>query len=224
MSLVGWLHDRFVYGRRVHTLAGRLAALFPEGSRVLDVGCGDGLLASQIRRRKPTLEVVGIDTVVRRRTHIGVAPYNGVRIPYDDGSFDAVMLVDVLHHTSDPMLHLREAKRVARETVVIKDHIRDGLLAGPTLRMMDWVGNARHGVALPFNFWPLGRWLDAFGELGLTIDTMDRRLKLYPVYADWVFGRSLHFIAKLAITQPARAQTFTQGDGCDKGARVKNES
>ena len=46
------------------------------------------------------------------------------------------MFVDVLLHTLDPMILLREAIRVARQTVVIKDHTLDGLLAGPTLRAM----------------------------------------------------------------------------------------
>jgi hypothetical protein len=95
------------------------------------------------------------------------------------------------------MVLLREAARVARRAVVIKDHTLDGLLAGPTLRFMDHVGNARHGVALPYNYWPRRRWVEAFRELALEVEVWREDLRLYPRPADWVFGRSLHFVAKL---------------------------
>ena len=62
------------------------------------------------------------------------------------------MFVDVLHHTEDPMALLGEAVRVARKTIVVKDHTLNGFLAGPTLHFLDRVGNARHDVALPYNY------------------------------------------------------------------------
>ena len=95
--------------------------------------------------------------------------------------------------------HPEEARRVARQAVILKDHTRNGLLAGATLRLMDWVGNARHEVVLPYNYWPRHRWLEAFDELGLRIDTWIKRLQLYPAPGNWIFGRSLHFIAKLVV-------------------------
>jgi hypothetical protein len=110
------------------------------------------------------------------------------------------MFVDVLHHTEDPMELLREAVRVASQAVLIKDHLRQGLLAGSTLRFMDWVGNARHGVALPNTYWPAARWTDAFSELGVTVRSRTGRLGLYPVPATWLFDRSLHFVARLDIS------------------------
>ena len=36
--------------------------------------------------------------------------------------------------------------------------MQTGFLAGPTLRFMDWIGNARHGVALPYNYWSAQEW------------------------------------------------------------------
>ncbi len=50
-----------------------------------------------------------------------------------------------------PARLLAEAKRVSRGGIVIKDHFREGVLADATLRFMDWVGNAQHGVVLPYN-------------------------------------------------------------------------
>jgi SAM-dependent methyltransferase len=148
--------------------------------------------------RGGSLEVHGIDVLVRGETHIPVLPFDGRSIPHPDRSFDVVLFVDVLHHTDDPTLLLREAARVARRCIILKDHTRDGLLAGPTLRFMDRVGNARHGVTLPYNYWPKARWLAAFEQLGLTIEAWHSDLHLYPWWADWMFGRSLHFLARIS--------------------------
>jgi hypothetical protein len=60
--------------------------------------------------------------------------------------------------TEDPMTLLHEAARVARQSVIIKDHTRDRMLAGPKLRFMAQVGNARFGVALTYNYWPRQKW------------------------------------------------------------------
>jgi hypothetical protein len=95
------------------------------------------------------------------------------------------------------MALLREAVRVSRRWIVLKDHACDGWLARPVLSFMDRVGNARHGVASPGTYWPKRRWLDAFGELGLRVDAWVDRLGLYPWPASLVFERSLHFIARL---------------------------
>jgi len=126
-----------------------------------------------------------------------VEKFDGRTIPFADGSFDAVMLVDVLHHTDAPAMLLREAARVARDSIVIKDHTTDGVAAEATLRFMDGIGNRRHNVALPHNYWSRQRWLDAFAELNLRVDAWIDDLGLYPLQLDWFFGRSLHFIARL---------------------------
>ncbi len=99
------------------------------------------------------------------------------------------------------MLLLREAARVARNTIVIKDHTLDGFAAGATLRFMDRIGNRRYNVALPYNYWPKQEWLTAFEALGLTVRTWKSKLDLYPRYLDWFVGRSLHFIAQAALPQ-----------------------
>jgi hypothetical protein len=107
--------------------------------------------------------------------------------------------VDVLHHTDDPETLVTEAARVAKDCVIIKDHTRNGMLAGPTLRIMDWVGNAKHGVRLPYNYWPRQRWHDMLARRGLRIESWVQKIGLYPWWASWVFERELHFIAKLKV-------------------------
>lgn len=204
MSLVGDVHGGYVHGRRVRVLAGHLARLLPPGSEVLDVGCGDGLLSLAVARARPDVRVAGLDVLPRAEAHIPVSLFDGRCIPRPDRGADVLMFVDVLHHTPDPMVLLREAARVARRAIVIKDHLLAGPLAGPTLRLMDRVGNARHGVALPYTYWPPERWTAAFAELGLELEARSERLGLYPWPADCVFGRSLHFVARLRPAGPGR--------------------
>jgi SAM-dependent methyltransferase len=141
----------------------------------------------------------GIDIFLRPRLQIPVLKYDGVHIPHPDQSFDAVIFLDVLHHTTDPMSLLTEASRVSRKYMIIKDHSRDGFTAGTLLRFMDWVGNAPHGSVLPYNYWSSGQWRSAFGALGLKMSEYRGRLGLYPFPGNWIFERSLHFVARLEV-------------------------
>ncbi len=197
MSVVGRAHDALVFDRRVRVLSRAVADALPAGAHVVDVGCGDGLVARRVMDLRPDVSVEGIDVLVRPHTHVPVRAFDGARIPFGDRSVDAVTVVDVLHHTDDPAVLLREAARVARAAVVIKDHLADRPLARPTLRAMDWVGNARHGVALPYNYWTRDRWQSAFADVGLVVERWDERVPLYPPPLSWAFGGSLHFVARL---------------------------
>jgi len=207
MPLLDRVHGNLVHGRRVRVLADWLARLLPQNATVLDVGCGDGLLAKIVGDARPDLTLEGIDVLVREGTHVPVRPFDGKHIDSPDGAYDAVMFVDVLHHTDDPNVLLKEAARVARQCVVLKDHTMDGPLANTTLSFMDWVGNARHGVALPYNYWPKARWLEAFKDLNLTVDQWEDRLGIYPAWARPIFERKLHFAARLNVAPVSRASS-----------------
>jgi SAM-dependent methyltransferase len=198
VSPLGRLHGSFVARRRATILAGHLAAVLPINADVLDVGCGDGTLAAEVSKRRPDLTITGLEILPRSLSHIPVRQFNGRELPCEDHSVDVVMMIDVLHHTSDPLVLLAEARRVARSAIVIKDHNRDGLLAAPTLKLMDWVGNAHHGVALPYNYWTSRQWQRAMDDLGLQATFWRRDLSLYPWPFRWIFDRSLHFLAVLS--------------------------
>ena len=65
------------------------------------------------------------------------------------------------HHARAPESLIAEAARVARKAVIVKDHLAESPLDRLTLRMMDWVGNAPHGVALPpYNYASRETWRD----------------------------------------------------------------
>ena len=192
MKSLARLRGTLVFDRRTRVLSERLAQMLPANARVLDVGCGDGLIDHLIGQRRPDLAISGLDLTVRPQTQIPVTAFDGDHVP-----FDVVMFVAVLDHTDDPESLLREARRVARRAVVLKDHTRDGVFAEPTLRFMDWVGKAPHGIALPYTYWPERRWREACARLGLTPAIWLNKLELYPLPATWLFDRSLHFVARL---------------------------
>src|SRR4029453_9494329 len=148
--------------------AAHAARLLPPGAHVLDIGSGDGLLAMVLARMRPDLEIEGVDILIRDQTWFPVREFDGWTIPPPARSVDAVTFFDVLHHANDPFQLLAEAARVATTCIVLKDHLREGLLAGSTLRLMDHIGNARHGVALPNNYWTAGQWTSALDALKLS--------------------------------------------------------
>lgn len=195
--MIGTAHRRLVYGRRIATLARHLSELIPSGASVLDVGTGDGLLASRVLAARPDVTIEGLDVMARPSAFIPVRVFDGVRLPVPDRSFDVVMLVDVLHHAADQDALLAEASRVARGMVLIKDHLLLGALARPTLALMDWVGNKRHGVDLPFAYRTDGEWNAAFERARLREVARRDRLGLYPWPASLLFERRLHFISVL---------------------------
>ena len=197
MSIIGYFHNLCIYTRRVEVLANQICELLPENAKVLDVGCGDGKLDQLIMKRRPDINIQGVDVLIRPVTFIPVDTFDGAHLPYEDNSYDVVMFVDVLHHTMEKELLLNEAKRISLNGVMLKDHTRNGLFANATLKFMDWVGNRHHGVVLPYEYWSYDEWMDAIGKLSLSVKLWRSTFKLYPWPASWLFDRSLHFITLL---------------------------
>lgn len=200
-SPVSWFHGNYVHGRRVDVLAKHFSDLIAPQVRVLDIGCGDGLLASTIAQRRSDLAIQGTDILVREQTAIPVEPFDGKTLPYDADDFDTVIMVDVLHHTDSPQTLLAEATRVASKQIVIKDHYLRGIAAQQTLALMDRVGNARHGVDIPCNYLTETQWNGLFDSCGLRLEECRERLGLYPPPLSWLFERRLHFIASLQVNR-----------------------
>jgi len=201
MTLLDRVHGSRVHPHRVRALSSVLTGLIPPGASVLDVGAGDGRIGQMIASARPDVELSAIDRTVRKETVIPVREFDGRVIPFPDRSWDVVMLLDVLHHAEQPRELLREAARVSRRSVLVKDHLLQGRFARPVLSFMDWVGNRRHGVTLPYSYWTRERWLDEFGRLHLDIAAWNDRLALYPPPLRWVFERDLHFVAQLDLHQ-----------------------
>src|SRR2546430_3604034 len=114
-----------------------LDAQIAQGASVLDIGCGDGTISSLVAKLRPDISVRGVETLMRSGSHVEVQPFDGSTLPFADSSFDVCLFVDVLHHSKDVSVLLREACRVARSFVLIKDHLDENFIDDVTLRIID---------------------------------------------------------------------------------------
>jgi SAM-dependent methyltransferase len=199
VNLAERVHDAYGGARRMRALCNHVVEMIPPRATLLDVGCGDGLLAERIGTLRSDVTVHGVDVLVRPGARIPVQAYDGLSIPHADDSFDCVLFGDVLHHCDDPIAVLREARRVARYSMLVKDHTLHGPFSWRLLRFMDDVGNKRHGVSMKYDYWPETRWHEVFRNLSLEIAEWRSTLHLYPIAVDWLFGGALHFLADLRV-------------------------
>ena len=195
LRAMGALHGTAVLGRRVGVLAAALAPLLPPG-RLLDVGCGSGDVAAALGRLRPDLEPEGWDVFVRGETAIPVRPFDGRSLPLPEGTAAAALLVDVLHHAEDAAALLAECARAAR-VVVVKDHLSRNAFDDRVLSFMDWVGNRPHGVVLPYAYFSPDSWERTVRRAGLEETVRADVRGLYPFPFSLLFGRHLHFVARL---------------------------
>jgi ubiquinone/menaquinone biosynthesis C-methylase UbiE len=119
------------FERRVHYIAGRrnieaiqetLAAQLLCGD-VLELGCGNGTYSSALASRAERLYVTDVSeqmlSVCRQRLghldNVTVERQDCFSLSYPEDSFDAVVMVNLLHVIPEPERALRESRRVLRE-------------------------------------------------------------------------------------------------------------
>ncbi len=104
------------------------AARKPMSRGVLDIGTGTGFglnVAMDALREKATrfagcdVSPEMLDIASTRLNDAELVLFDGVRLPFEDGEFDLVMLVSMLHHLRDPVPLLHEAARVLSPDGVI---------------------------------------------------------------------------------------------------------
>ena len=97
---------------------------FPPGARVLEVGCGTGVLTRVIARWPDVAQVIGVDpapsllskarALAAELPNIRFEEADGRSLPFDDRSFDVVVFDSTLSHVPEPERALAEAHRVLR--------------------------------------------------------------------------------------------------------------
>src|SRR5262249_27825375 len=117
---VRWVGHPHPYGR---VRAENVLALIEPGKKTLDVGCGEGGFSRELALRG--LDVTGVDVDadaiataernkkllnVQYHTHVGDA----AKLPFPDQSFEQVISTDVIEHVPDPVVVMREIRRVLK--------------------------------------------------------------------------------------------------------------
>lgn len=138
--------------------------------KILDLGCGDGLLGEFLATFYPSAEVIGLETFIRenKSKKAKIFKFDGETIPFQNGAFDYILIINVLHHL--PTDHhikilLEECFRVCRTSIVIKDLFSCSIFDWVTLYGLDILGNWKFGVSSSGQYLnPIG-WRTIFSKL-----------------------------------------------------------
>jgi ubiquinone/menaquinone biosynthesis C-methylase UbiE len=103
----------------------RLAGDLGEGKDVLEVGCGSGIGLGYLARRAKSLSAGDYDERllgIARKQGVGVRVLRQIDahdLPFDDASFDVVLLLEAIYYLRDPRAFLASARRVLRPGGVV---------------------------------------------------------------------------------------------------------
>jgi demethylmenaquinone methyltransferase/2-methoxy-6-polyprenyl-1,4-benzoquinol methylase len=141
----------------------------PSRGRVLDVATGTGAVAAEILRRRPDVEVVGVDqspemlAEARRRLGGRVELHEGraEELTFADRSFDALTFTYLLRYVDDPGATLRELARVVRPggTLAMLEFGLPRGLSRPFWELYVRVGLPLAGRAISPGWHKVGRFL-----------------------------------------------------------------
>ena len=101
-----------------------IAALVPKGSRVLDLGCGDGALLAHLQATRGCsgygveIDDANVLACVKRGVNVIQLNLDQGLAMFDDASFDVVLQIDTLQHLRNAEVMLRETVRVGRVGIV----------------------------------------------------------------------------------------------------------
>lgn len=100
----------------------RIAAYLEPGTKVLDIGTGNGGLCRELRGRGYEVQPVDVKNI---SFFEDVEPmiYDGKRLPFETGEFPVTMLITVLHHIPEPELVLDEAIRASGKRILVMEDI-----------------------------------------------------------------------------------------------------
>ncbi len=152
--------------RAQHIVNGIRSHILP-GEHVLDIGAGSCHVAELVAQYG--CEVTAVDVVDQSFvSEYKPMLYDGIRLPFDDNSFDVALLITVLHHIKDPVAVLAEAQRVCRRLVIIEEDIYDTAWRKYVTFLFDsaynfeWIGH-------PHTNKTDKEWRRVFDQLGLSV-------------------------------------------------------
>jgi SAM-dependent methyltransferase len=206
MPDAGTLRAKLVHGRLTDSyyrtqLAEYVCRLLPADGpcTILDVGSGEGLLAALIQQQRPDTDVVCVETFIRRRREVNATAVriDGLHLPFATASFDVALLINVLHHASDPRALLHEVYRVTRRRVLIKDHLANSWFQYQKLALLDVLGNIGTGAVVRGHYLSDHQWSAMLAKLHETVITRYDKLCFRTGLLGRLFANDLEVILTL---------------------------
>lgn len=125
-------------------LVDRLLHLRPVPRTLLEMGCGEGHKLIALKSAHD-IAVCGVDTyepslALLKDAGIDTRACDMRRLPFDDNTFDWVLIANSLHHVTNPRDAIREGARVARHGIVICEPWLDQTIASQrtTHALCEW--------------------------------------------------------------------------------------
>lgn len=110
----------FVNRFRTDAILKAAGTYIQSGQKIIDIGAGSCHIAETLAKR-PSITVTAVDVVDHNITELPLQLYDGKKLPFKAGVFDASLLIFVLHHADDMKGLLREALRVSETLILLED-------------------------------------------------------------------------------------------------------
>jgi len=120
---------------RPKILHDRINPYMSGSTSLLHIRCGNGRVAETFASSQ---HVQLVDTIDRNETSLPLATYDGTILPFDNKSFDTSLLINVLSHSKTPIDSLREAIRVTRNRLIVKETVYFNEPQRCFSEFMDW--------------------------------------------------------------------------------------
>ncbi len=147
----------------------------PAHARVLDVGGGTGIIAQALKDLFGVAHVTSVDIEDRflKTLDIETRVYDGVTLPFADGSFDCATFSNVLHHVPPAVRPglMRECRRVVGNgPIYIKDHVAASGLDHARLFALDAMGNLPFSGMVKASYLTAADWERLASGCGMRIE------------------------------------------------------
>lgn len=176
---------RNVYWREA-PFAKRIIQFLPKTGSFIDIGCASGKMAEYIANQtglEPTL----LDVLDYNESNLQLQTYDGDKIPYKRNNFDVALLVFVLHHATDQVKLLAEAKRVTKKRLIVIEDTPTGWLEKRAWQRWDYLLNTgyHHDINQAHFSRSSQEWSEIFAKAGFKISAKKTFRSFMPVLASY---------------------------------------
>jgi len=171
--------QRLTYRPVQDAVVAALRAVRPR--RVIDVGCGTGLLATRLRRELDGASLVGCDfshgMLVHAHTHAEPVAWvqgDAQHLPFRDASADAIVSTEALHWFPDQRRALSEFFRV----LAPGGHVLVALVSTPNDAVRTVFRLGSRALGQPFDWPTRAEMRDLFEGAGFRVETQRRVFRI----------------------------------------------